>query len=73
MSLENTNTNSNGLEKFLQICINTLDQMAPRKKNAYVVTIRHFLIKNYLAQTKKEHNSKSVISKKDISKKRVLY
>ena len=30
--LENLNTNSNVLEKFLQICINTLDQMAPRKK-----------------------------------------
>ena len=32
LSLENINTNSNGLEKFLQICMNTLDQMAPRKK-----------------------------------------
>ena len=31
-SLENVNTNSNGLEKFLQICMNTLDQMAQRKK-----------------------------------------
>ena len=31
-SLENINTNSNGLEKFLQICMNTLDQMAQRKK-----------------------------------------
>ena len=30
--LENINTNSNGLAKFLQICMNTLDQMAPRKK-----------------------------------------
>ena len=28
LSLENINTNSNGLEKFLQICMNTLDQMA---------------------------------------------
>ena len=32
LCLENINTNSNGLEKFLQNCINTLDQMAPRKK-----------------------------------------
>ena len=32
LSLENINTNSNGLEKILQICMNTLDQMAPRKK-----------------------------------------
>ena len=32
LSLENINTNSNGLENFIQICMNTLDQMAPRKK-----------------------------------------
>ena len=32
LCLENINTNSNGLAKFLQICVNTLDQMAPRKK-----------------------------------------
>ena len=32
LSLENINTNSNGLKKFLQICMNTFDQMAPRKK-----------------------------------------
>ena len=32
LSLENINTNSNSLEKFLQIGISTLDQIAPRKK-----------------------------------------
>ena len=32
LCLENINANSNGLAKFLQICMNTLDQMAPRKK-----------------------------------------
>ena len=32
LSLEIINTNSNGLEKFLQICIQTLDKMAPIKK-----------------------------------------
>ena len=32
LSLGNINTNSNGLEKLVQICINTLDQMTPRKK-----------------------------------------
>ena len=40
--LENINTNTNGLEKFLQIFINTLDQMAPRKKNTYVAIMCHF-------------------------------
>ena len=56
LTLEKVNTNSNGLEKFLQICMNTLDQMAPRKKNTCVAIIYHFLIKNYLAHTKKERN-----------------
>ena len=32
LSLESINTNSNDLEKFLQICINTLGQMAARIK-----------------------------------------
>ena len=32
LSLEIINTNGNGLEKFLQICIKTLDKMAPIKK-----------------------------------------
>ena len=32
LSLQNINTDSNGLEKFPQICINTLDQMTPWKK-----------------------------------------
>ena len=32
LSLEIINTNSNGLEKFLQICIKTFDKMAPIKK-----------------------------------------
>ena len=31
--LENINTSSNGLAKFLQIYMNTLDQMTPRKRN----------------------------------------
>ena len=31
MSLLNIPTDGNGLEEFLQICINTLDQSAPRK------------------------------------------
>ena len=32
LSLENINTNINGLEKFFQVCINTHDQMAPGQK-----------------------------------------
>ena len=32
LSLENINTKNKLLKKILQICINTLDQIAPRKK-----------------------------------------
>ena len=32
LSLENINTNSNGLEIFLKICMNTLDQWHQEKK-----------------------------------------
>ena len=32
LSLENINTNINGLEKFFQVCINTHDQMAPGQR-----------------------------------------
>ena len=32
LAAENINTNCNGFEKFLQICINTLNIFAPCKK-----------------------------------------
>ena len=32
LSLENFNNSSNGINKFLEICVNTLDIFAPRKK-----------------------------------------
>ena len=67
LSLENTTSNSNGLEIFFQICMDTLDQRAPRK-NAYVAIICHFLIKNYLAHTKKNAMKKSLSQKKTLSK-----
>ena len=65
--LKKTNTNRNGLEQFLQICINTLDQIARRKKT-YVAIICHFLIKNYLAHTQKKRNQEIVIPEKILSK-----
>ena len=55
LSLQNIPTDGNDLEKFLQICINTLDQFAPRKKK-YVVIICLFSIKHYPLHTKKEHS-----------------
>ena len=54
LSLENVKTNSNGLEKVLQIC--TLDQMTPRKKKYIrVKNMLFFNKKSYLLHTKKEH------------------
>ena len=32
LSIENIRVNGNGTEKFLQICIKTLDELAPQKK-----------------------------------------
>ena len=32
LSAENTGVDCNGMEKFLQICIETLDELAPQKK-----------------------------------------
>ena len=32
LSLENFNNNRNGINKFLEICVNTLDIFAPRRK-----------------------------------------
>ena len=42
LCLENIATNSNDLAKYFQICMNTLDEMAPRKKKAYVAITYHF-------------------------------
>ena len=68
--LKKTNTNRNGLEQFLQICINTLDQIARRKKT-YVAIICHFLIKNYLAHTQKNATKKSLFQKRSYQNKRL--
>ena len=43
------------LKKFLEICINTLQLMAPREKYKRGNNMP-FVMKNYLAHTKKEHN-----------------
>ena len=42
LCLENIATSSNDLAKYFQICMNTLDEMAPRKKKAYVAITCHF-------------------------------
>ena len=52
LSLENMSNNSTDLEKFIQICINTLDQMTPRKKKYVRGNNVLFKIKKYLEHTK---------------------
>ena len=54
LSLENINTNSNGLERFLQISINTLDQMAPTKMKYMRGNNMPFLNKELSRHIKKE-------------------
>ena len=63
--LENININTNGLEKFLQICMNTLDQMAPRKK--YGNNMPFFNKELSSAHTKKDATKKS-LSEKEYNK-----
>ena len=46
LSLENFNNSSNGINKFLEICVNTLDIFAPRKKKYSRGNNMLFMIKN---------------------------
>ena len=71
LCLEDINTNSSGLAKFLQICMSTLDQIAPRKKNIRGNNMPCFNkeIINYLVHTQKKNaTKKSVYQKKILSK-----
>ena len=60
VSLENINTNSNGLKK--------LDQMAPGKKMYAMKIICYFSIKNYLAHATKNATKKSLSQKQNVMK-----
>ena len=73
LSLQNIPTDGNGLEKFLQICISTLDQFAPRKKNTYVVIICLFSIKHYPVHTKKRTQLRNRFLKKRSYENKKLY
>ena len=41
LSTENIRVDCNGMEKFLQICIKTLDELAPQRKSIPEGTICH--------------------------------
>ena len=48
LSLENFNSSSNGINKFLEICINTLDMFAPHKKKDLRGNNMPFMNKNLI-------------------------
>ena len=56
LSLEKINNNSKILEKFIQICINAFDQIAPRKKKFIHGNNMHLFNRElvYIAHTKSE-------------------
>ena len=66
LSLENINTNSNGLERFLQISISTLDQMAPRKMKYIHGNNMPFLNK----ELSKAHKKRTYLRNRYLQKKR---
>ena len=67
LSLENINPNSNGLEKFIQICIKTLNRVAPRIKYIRSNNVQ-FFNKELSNVYKKKRNFEIVILKKDLIK-----
>ena len=56
LSLENVNTSSNGIKKLQEICVNTLDMFAPRKKKYLQRNNMPFMSKNLVnAHRKRTH------------------
>ena len=73
LSLENINTNSNGLERFLQISINTLDQMAPTKMKYIRGNNMLFLNKELSKAHKKRTYLRNRYLKKSSDQNKKLY
>ena len=73
LSLQNIPTDGNGLEKFLQICINTLDQFAPRKKKYVRGNNMPFFNKALSSAHKKRTQLRNRFLKKRSYKNKKLY
>ena len=73
LSLEIINTNSNGLEKFLQICIKTLDKMVPIKKKYVRGNNMPFFNKELSGPHKKRTQLRNRFLKKRSNQNKKLY
>ena len=73
LSMENINNSSNGINKFLEICVNTLDIFAPRKKKYLRGNNMPFMNKNLINAHRKRTGLRNKFLKNRTESNRVSY
>ena len=73
LSMENINNSSNGINKFLEICVNTLDIFAPRKKKYLRGNNMPFMNKNLVNAHRKRTRLRNKFLKNRTESNRVSY
>ena len=73
LSLENFNNSSNGINKSLEICVNTLDIFAPRKKKYLRENNMPFMNKNLVNAHRKQTRLRNTFLKNITEPNRVSY
>ena len=73
LSMENINNSSSGINKFLEICVNTLDIFAPRKKKYLRGNNMPFMNKNLVNAHKKQTRLRNKFLKNRTESNRVSY
>ena len=73
LSLENFNNSSNGINKFLEICVNTLDIFAPRKKKYLRGNSMPFMNKNLVNAHRKRTRLRNKFLKNRTESNRVSH
>ena len=73
LSMENINNSSNGINKFLEICINTLDIFASRKKKYLRRNNMPFMNKNLVNAHRKQTRLRNKFLKNRTESNRVSY
>ena len=73
LSMENINNSSNGINKFLEICVNTLDIFAPRKKKYLRGKNIPFMNKNLVNAHRKRTRLRKKFLKNRTESNRVPY
>ena len=71
--MENFNNSSNGINKFLEICVNTLDIFAPRKKKYLLGNNMSFMDKNLINAHRKPTRLRNKFLKNRAESNRVSY